>query len=131
MFDSLIKPLRQTFDFRTRARRSEYWGFVVWQVAILAIVLNIISLIPHGGDGEGWAISTMLLQALVFALPMLSLQVRRLHDQNTPGWMLLVGFIPYIGAGWVFWLMVAPGTRGENRYGEDPRRLTLDAALFE
>jgi uncharacterized membrane protein YhaH (DUF805 family) len=131
MLDYLVQPLRQTLDFRGRARRRDYWAFVLWQLAILAGVLNILSLFPHGRDGMELVISTMLVQALIFALPTLALQVRRLHDQGSSGWWLLVGFLPYIGAGWMIWLMLAGGTPGDNRYGEDPRRVELDAALFD
>lgn len=131
MLDYLIQPLRQTFNFRGRARRGEYWGFVLWQLAILAGALNILSLFPYDGDGMWLVIGTVMVQALIFALPIFSLQVRRLHDQGSSAWWLLVGFVPYIGAGWMFWLMVARGQPGDNRYGEDPRRVEWDAALFE
>jgi uncharacterized membrane protein YhaH (DUF805 family) len=132
MIDSLLLPLRRTFDYRGRARRSEYWAFVLWQLAIMAVVLNLASfVVSQGTDGMEVVIWTGLVQAGVFALPMLALQVRRLHDQGMSGWWLLVGLVPYIGAGWLFWLMVARGTPGANHYGEDPRRLELDAALFE
>lgn len=131
MLDYLIQPLRHTFNFRGRARRGEYWGFVLWQLAILAAALNIMSLIPHGMDGMALVIWTGFAQGAVFGLPLLALQVRRLHDQGCSAWWLLVGFVPYIGAGWMFWLMVARGQPGDNRYGEDPRRVEWDAALFE
>jgi uncharacterized membrane protein YhaH (DUF805 family) len=131
MLDYLVEPLRRTLDFRGRARRRDYLGFVLWQLAILALALNILSLLPHGRDGFELAMMAMLVQALVFGLPMLALQVRRLHDQGSRGWWLLVGFLPYIGAGWLVWLMLARGTPGDNRYGEDPRRVELDAALFD
>ncbi|MBU7580187.1 MAG: DUF805 domain-containing protein [Porphyrobacter sp.] len=131
MLDYLIQPLRQTLDFRGRARRREYLGFVLWQLAILAGVLNILSLFPHDGDGLELAMSAMFGQALIFALPMLALQVRRLHDQGSTGWWILVGFLPYVGAGWLVWLMLARGTPGDNRYGADPRSVEWDAALFE
>ncbi len=131
MLDYLVQPLRRTFDFRGRARRRDYWGFVLWQLAILAGALNILSLFPRSGDGMALVMLTMLVQALVFGLPTLALQVRRLHDQGSSGWWLVVGFLPYIGPGWMIWLMLARGQPGDNRYGEDPRRVELDAALFD
>ncbi len=127
---ALLQPLRDTFDYRGRARRSEYWAFVLWQLAILAAAVNVMTLVPHGMKGMDVVIWAGLVQAAVFALPTLSLQVRRLHDQGSSGWWLLIGFLPYIGAGWMFWLMVARGTPGANRYGDDPRRPGVDASLF-
>lgn len=131
MLDALIQPLRRTFDFRGRARRSEYWGFMLWQLALLAAVLNLITLIPPGNHGSDVFISTVLAHAAIFALPTLSAQVRRLHDQGSSGWWVLVGLLPYLGVGWLFWLMVASGTPGSNRYGADPRSPAFDGALFE
>lgn len=131
MFDSLVQPLRRTLDFRGRARRSEYWAFILWQLALLAAGLNLLALLPDGSLRESLVLAGLGLYVLVFGLPTLALQVRRLHDQGSPGWWIFIGFLPYIGVGWLFWMMVAGGTPGPNRYGEDPRAIDLDAALFD
>jgi uncharacterized membrane protein YhaH (DUF805 family) len=131
MFASLIEPLRRTLDFSGRARRSAYWGFILWQLGFLAAAFNLLSLLPDGPMRESLVLGVLGLWLLVFALPTLALQVRRVHDHDTPGWMLLVMFLPYLGAGWMLWLMLAGGTPGPNRYGADPRAIAFDAALFE
>lgn len=131
MFDSLVLPLRRTFDFRGRATRSEYWSFILWQIGWLAASLNLLTLVPAGPLRENLLLTEFGLYLLVFGLPTLALQVRRVHDHNTSGWMLLVGFLPYIGVGWLLWMMLAGGTSGPNGYGEDPRAVAFDAALFE
>jgi uncharacterized membrane protein YhaH (DUF805 family) len=131
MFASLIEPLRRTLDFRGRARRSEYWGFILWQLGFLAAAFNLLSLLPYGPVRESLLLGVLGLWLLVFGLPTLALQVRRVHDHDTAGWMLLVMFLPYLGAGWMLWLMCAGGTPGPNRYGDDPRAIAFDAALFE
>lgn len=128
---SLTGPLRRCFDFRGRARRSEYWAFILWQLGLLAAVLNLVTLLPQGERRENMVLAAFGLYLLVFGLPTLSLQVRRVHDHGASGWMLTVMFLPYIGVGWLLWLMCAGGTPGANRYGEDPRAVIPDAALFE
>jgi uncharacterized membrane protein YhaH (DUF805 family) len=48
-------------------------------------------------------------------------QVRRLHDQDKSGWLILLSFIPYIGGLILLVLMLIDGTPGANRYGPDPK----------
>lgn len=131
MLELLLDPFRRTFDYKGRARRTDYWGFILWQVAILALVLNVLAATPLAGRGAQAAVWVFLGWVVVFALPTLSLQVRRLHDHNTAGWMLTVTFLPYLGLGWLLWMMLAKGTFGPNRYGDDPRQAGWDYAIFE
>lgn len=131
MFDSLVSPMRRTLDFRGRATRSEYWGFILWQIGFLAAALNCLTLFPQGPLRENLLLAVFGAYLLAFGLPTLALQVRRVHDHDTSGWLLLCTFLPYIGVGSLLWLMLAGGTPGPNRYGENPRAITPDAALFE
>ncbi|MEM9132117.1 MAG: DUF805 domain-containing protein [Actinomycetota bacterium] len=43
--------------------------------------------------------------------------IRRLHDLNFSGLMVLVTFIPLIGGLFTLYLLFAPGDRGDNRFG--------------
>jgi uncharacterized membrane protein YhaH (DUF805 family) len=131
MFASLVEPLRRSFDFRGRARRSEYWAFILWQLGFLSVSFNLLTFLPYGPLRENLVLGVLGLWTLVFGLPTLALQVRRVHDHGTSGWMLLVMFLPYLGVGGMLWLLLAGGTPGPNRYGEDPRAIAVDAGLFE
>jgi uncharacterized membrane protein YhaH (DUF805 family) len=131
MLDYLIQPVRRSLDFRGRARRSEYWGFVLWQLAFLAVVLNFLTLFPPEYRSAEITAYVLMVHILLFGLPTTALQVRRLHDQGASGWMIIVTLTPYIGVGWLFWMMVSAGTQGPNRYGDDPRSVGFDEALFE
>lgn len=95
--------------FSGRARRREYWMFVLWNM-LAWLGLGILScgvLNP--------------LYALAALLPSLAVNVRRLHDSNRSGWWLLLSLVPFVGPVWLLVLMVLGGTRGANRYGEDPK----------
>ncbi len=48
------------------------------------------------------------------------LGVKRLHDLDKTGWLWLILLIPLLGIIFWFYLLFAPGTRGENRFGSDP-----------
>ena len=47
--------------------------------------------------------------------------VKRLHDLNKSGWLILICCVPIIG--WVFslYMLFADGTVGPNPYGADPK----------
>lgn len=128
---SLTGPIRRSFDFRGRARRSEYWALILWQLGLLGAALNLVSLLPQGTLRQNLVLAVFGLWVLVFGMATLALQVRRLHDQSISGWWIVIGFAPYIGVGWLLWMMVASGTAGPNRYGDDPRSVAFDAGLFE
>lgn len=134
MLDSLIDPFRRMFDFRGRARRRDYWLFVAWQVPVLIVVFLVTNLVLGTAGTLILAPELMIYGTLaytaVFGLPVLALQVRRLHDSDKHGWWVLVGFIPYLGLGWLLFLMAQQGTWGPNRYGPDPRQL-WEGDLFE
>jgi uncharacterized membrane protein YhaH (DUF805 family) len=131
MIDSLIGPFRQMFDFRGRSRRRDYWLFVAWQIPVFLGALALgFNMLPQDGAADT-LIGAPLVHVAVFGLPMLALQVRRLHDQDKAGWWLVVSLIPYLGLGWLIFLMAHQGTWGPNRYGPDPRHAGWEGDLFE
>lgn len=131
MLVSLTDPFRRIFDWRGRSRRRDYWLFVAWQVpVVLALLVVGVNVYPKDG-GLDVLLGAPLVYAAVFGLPTLALQVRRLHDQDKAGWWLVVSLIPYIGLGWLIFLMAHPGTWGPNRYGPDPRHAGWQGDLFE
>lgn len=71
--------------------------------------------IPQWGD--------VLLGLLVIIICPVAIivQVKRWHDRNKSAWWVLINLIPYIGFFWTFIECgFIKGTKGENRYGEDP-----------
>jgi uncharacterized membrane protein YhaH (DUF805 family) len=70
----------------------------------VSIVLNIIMAAGGSGStsnpGAGYIMGVVLVGFWLLAtiIPSLALAVRRLHDVNLSGWMLLLGLIPFVGA---------------------------------
>lgn len=119
-----VLPLRRYAEFEGRSRRKEFWLFYL-AISVVGGILLAIRLSDTGyfGNVGNWgAIATILLVLglIGILLPVIALQVRRLHDQDKSGWFVLLNLIPYIGAFAVLILMAMPGTEGENRYGPDP-----------
>lgn len=135
LLPSLTDPFRRMFDFRGRARRRDYWLFVAWQIPVLLGAFFIASL-ATGTAGTLILLPEIMIWGMlgytaIFGLPVLALQVRRLHDHEKSGWWMLAGFFPYLGLGFLVYLMAQPGTWGPNRYGPDPRHAGWDGDLFE
>lgn len=118
-----LKVLRQYSDFNGRARRKEYWMFVLFNIifAFIAIVLDNLMGLTIGEIGYGPLYG---LYALIVLIPGLAVGVRRLHDTGKSGWMMLLVFIPLIGGIWLLVLMIMEGDQGDNQYGPNPKEIT-------
>lgn len=126
--------------FSGRARRREYWGFVLFHliglmvIALLAIVL-IGSTLERSGPSTtqvffspvGYmAMLVVLLAIMAMIVPSLAVTVRRLHDIGQSGWLVLIGVIPIVnsvGAIVLFILMLLDSQPRTNRHGPPPKPL--------
>ncbi|HOO24863.1 MAG TPA: DUF805 domain-containing protein [Paludibacteraceae bacterium] len=119
-----LKVLKQYADFSGRARRKEYWMFVLFNMifAIVAMILDNVLGIAMEGIGYGPLYG---LYALAMLIPGLAVAVRRLHDVGKSGWMILIALIPLIGLIWLLVLMVTDSNAGENQYGQNPKEVTV------
>jgi uncharacterized membrane protein YhaH (DUF805 family) len=114
-----LKVLKNYANFEGRARRKEYWMFVLFH-AIFCCVAVFIDF-QLGSALETGFLPVTIVYALALIIPSIAVVVRRLHDIGKSGWMYLVGFIPVIGGIWILILMVTDGTPGPNEYGPNPK----------
>jgi uncharacterized membrane protein YhaH (DUF805 family) len=118
--DWYLGVLKKYTVFKGRARRREYWNFVLFNI-IIAIVLAIIDrLTGTFSAGTGFGLLGGLY-GLAVLVPSLAVSVRRLHDTNRTGWWLLIGLIPCIGFIVLIIFMVQDSQAGENQYGPNPK----------
>jgi len=116
-----LKVLKQYADFNGRARRTEYWMYILFNMifAIIAAILdNILGLKFSSESPYGFI---YMVYALSVFIPGLAVSVRRLHDVGKSGWFLLIAFIPIIGAIWLLILYFTEGDSGTNQYGLNPK----------
>ncbi len=113
-----LKVLKQYADFSGRARRKEYWMFVLFNIifAIAAMILDTVLGIGFAGFGPIYG-----LYLLAMLIPSIAVGVRRLHDIGKSGWMMLVIFIPFVGGIWLLILFILEGQAGTNEYGPNPK----------
>ena len=122
--DIILRPWRHYADFDGRSSRTEYWLFFITLYGALIALAIFAGLLDEASGGSGISVLFLILLGigvLAALIPSWSVTIRRLHDQDKSGWMVLLTFIPFIG--WIFALVFAftPGTEGENEYGPDPR----------
>lgn len=114
-----LKVLRQYVDFTGRARRTEYWMFVLFSMSI-TIVLSVLDNLMGMAFVPGSYGPLGLIYILAVFLPSLGVGVRRLHDTGRSGWWMLLGPIPLVGIVLIVFLAIE-GDRGSNAYGPDPK----------
>lgn len=115
-----LKALRSYAEFRGRARRTEFWMFVLFNMLFAAIASLLDSAVgmadPETGLGPIAAV-----YSLAMLLPNIAVAVRRLHDVGKSGWFLFIVLLPLIGAIWLIILYARNGDTGTNKYGPDPK----------
>lgn len=114
-----LKVLKQYVDFDGRARRKEYWMFLLVNI-VVSIVIGIVDVVAGLKTSSGIGILGALY-SLAILLPSLGVTVRRLHDIDKSGWWVLIGFVPIIGFIVLLVFAAMEGTRGDNQYGPDPK----------
>lgn len=129
----MILPYRRYAEFTGRSRRKEYWMFALFQLLVsmaIGLVFGRTTTMMGGGmmagmttvQGPGGMVQNLF--SLVSLVPGLAVSVRRLHDQDRSGWLMLLVFIPILGWFALLVFMCLEGTRGPNRFGPDPKNPT-------
>lgn len=117
----MLQPIRKYATFSGRARRAEYWWYILLYTLIytgatlIDIALLGLERVLEFGIGPMTGIVTLAL-----LLPGIALTVRRLHDRDKSGWWLLIALIPVLGGLFLLIQYVQRGTDGPNRFGPDP-----------
>ena len=125
-----LKVFKQYLDFSGRARRKEYWMFVLFHFIALFLLMLIDTTIGTtvGEEGVGFFYLVYLVLAII---PSIAVSVRRLHDLGKSGVWFLINFIPFIGAIWFLILTCMEGQSKPNQWGENPKGIGNDIAINE
>ncbi len=147
--DSILLCLKERFyRISGRASRFEFWSFALFFVITQSLIFAISRFIPIVGD------LIFALSFIILLCPLVCVGVRRLHDLNLKGAIILMPLLLailivvfgdlalrlqdekiveacfYAALGFAFFflaflfLMQKPGTAGENQYGADPLQET-------
>lgn len=99
-------------NFNGRARRKEYWMFVLFNTLIYYGLLGVGMALGENG-GAIFGILAMLY-ILASIIPSIAVAVRRMHDVGKDWWYIFIPIYSLI-------LCCTEGERRENQYGPDPK----------
>lgn len=112
IMDWFKKGLRNYANFSGRARRKEYWYFVLVQMGLVIIAMILDAIIFNSEIGLFY-----IVVALGLFLPGLAVTIRRLHDTSRSGWWFLISILPLIGS-IILLVFLASDTKFEtNQWG--------------
>jgi uncharacterized membrane protein YhaH (DUF805 family) len=96
--------------FDGRAGRAEYWWYALANI-IVAIILIALANVSN------IFFVLYFVWAVALIVPSIAVGIRRLHDTNKTGWLMLLPLIPLVG--WIILLvfMIIEGDKGPNQYG--------------
>lgn len=126
LWDYAVRVVTKNYaNFEGRARRKEYWGFILFYVLIyngLQITAFILSALS-----DATAILALIIYAiswiatLAVLVPSIAVAVRRLHDTGRSGWFYLIVLIPLVNL-WLLWIFCQDSVE-DNQYGPNPKSL--------
>jgi len=105
-----ITVMKKYAVFSGRARRKEYWMFLLFNSLIaFGLFAGFVGALAHINLSF-----LSVIYTLVIIIPSISVGVRRMHDTNRSGWWLIV---PIVGLVFLFF----NGNPNENDFGPDPK----------
>lgn len=110
----MIEPLRRYAQFSGRARRAEYWWFMLFGI-IASFAISIIEPVIFGPSEISRHVAIVggipvtitqtsnrylgSILALALLCPQFAVGFRRLHDLDRTGWWIAVPFVLILGTG--------------------------------
>jgi Predicted membrane protein len=116
LVENYFSVLRKYAVFTGRASRKEFWMFVLVNI-VISIIFSILTRIPILRI-IFWIV--FILFSLAVLIPGIALGIRRLHDVNYSGWLILLCLIPVVNVIFIFLLCVIEGNQYDNQYGPTP-----------
>ena len=113
-----LDTLKKSAIFTGRSSRREFWMFILFNlmvVLVLGLIEEILGLTRESDRG----VLTSFFQ-LAMLIPSIAVGARRMHDTDHSGWWSIVPVVNLIFA-------VTKGTRGDNRFGPDPKVISQTA----
>ncbi len=117
MINSVKKVFSNYANFKGRATRKDFWLGWLGIIILFFIYAFIITLLFKSNSDIIEICFDLYVLALV--VPMLSLEVRRLHDINKPGYYWFIRFIPIVGIVMIFIYLCTPSIDEDNNYYND------------
>jgi uncharacterized membrane protein YhaH (DUF805 family) len=119
-----ISVLKKYAVFTGRARRKEYWFFILFNI-IASFILGFIDAMTGTFSAEAGLGLLGGIYTLAVVIPSIAVSIRRLHDIGKSGWWFLLVLIPIIGPIALLVFFVFDSEPSENQYGPNPKLESL------
>jgi uncharacterized membrane protein YhaH (DUF805 family) len=104
-----------------RIGRLELLFWLIASIVGSGVLLGIVALLTNTGITFGGTHPfTQALCLIVAAVVILRAVVSRFHDIGWTGWAVLLMFVPLLGVAAFLLLVIVPGQKLPNLYGEPP-----------
>jgi len=122
-------------DFEGRARRSEYWYFLLFTYITMFALMGIMFLFIGTGLRDESILGMIIIAILLIFLfamviPSIALTVRRLHDSGKSGWWYLIAFVP-LGSLVLIIFMFLDSEPHTNQWGPNPKNPSLEGDITD
>jgi uncharacterized membrane protein YhaH (DUF805 family) len=105
--------LQRFAKFDGRAGRGEFWWFALANILVYVALLILAQI--------SWLFLILyFLYAIAMIVPGIAVGIRRLHDTDKSGWLMLIALVPFVGGIILLVFMILEGTAGPNQYGPAP-----------
>ena len=121
-----LKVLKEYAVFSGRARRKEYWFFILFNI-LASGALSIVDVLVGTQNTELGVGLLSGIYALAVLIPSIAVTVRRLHDTERSGWWLLIVLVPIVGGIVLLVFMLIDSQPSANKYGPSPKANDLAA----
>ncbi|KRM05504.1 MAG: zinc-ribbon domain-containing protein [Liquorilactobacillus ghanensis] len=114
--------IHDIFTISKRMGRADYWwgflGLNLLSVAAGIIIGTLLSLVQMLDPQLTWTLYRLLLSAwLTFIyITVTTAQIRRLHDCEWSGWLILAKFIFFVGDIFIIYAMLQPQSVTQSKY---------------
>jgi len=115
---------KNPFSFDGRIRRTEYGlSFIIFVIA--KVITQFIAVGIAGTNSSN--MSGAIVLSYIFLIPLLwflwAQGAKRCHDVGKNGWWQIIPFYP-------IYLIFGEGDKGDNEYGEDPKKTNSETSNF-
>ncbi len=111
---------KKYFDFKGRARRSEFWWFALFVVIVTSILTYLSGLVPAIGY-------VSLAFSLAVVIPEIAALTRRLHDTGRGGWWVVLLILCSLGYYGCFAFLLGPNIENLANM-TDPMEMAMEMA---
>jgi len=110
-----LQVMKKYAEFSGRARRKEYWMFVLFNF-LIAFAIGFVLGFTGAALGIGTTLSSVanIIYTLAVLIPGIAVGVRRMHDIGRSGWWIIVPIVNFV-------FLCLDSQPGDNEYGPNPK----------